>query len=191
MNDGKCDHSGRFWSGTLALDEQRPVGALYRLDPSGEVTKVLSGVTVSNGLGWSPDQRTFYYIDSRTQRVDAFSHDPESGRIARRRLLVAIPSREGTPDGLTVDVEGHLWVALWDGSVVRRYTPQGKQEYEVRLPASRVTSCAFGGDDLADLYVTSATTGLAPSDLRSQPHAGAVFVIRPGMRGLPTDTFAG
>jgi sugar lactone lactonase YvrE len=191
MNDGKCDQFGRFWAGTLAIDEQDPVGSLYRLDPNGDVIKVLSQITISNGLGWSPDGRTLYYIDSRTQRVDAFSFDPDTGRVVDRRVVVAIPTHEGTPDGLTIDAEGHVWVALWGGSAVRRYSPNGHLEHEVRFPVSRITSCVFGGNDLADLYVTSASRGLTPSELRSQPHAGAVFVVRPGVRGLPTDTFAG
>jgi sugar lactone lactonase YvrE len=191
MNDGKCDPFGRFWAGTLAIDEHDPVGSLYRLEPDGEVTRVLTHVTVSNGLGWSPDGRVLYYIDSRTHRVDGFAYDAETGRISGRHTVVAIPAREGTPDGLTVDAEGHLWVALWDGSAVRRYAPDGQFECEIPLPASRITSCVFGGDDLEDLYVTSAARGLTPAELNRQPHAGALFVVRPGVRGLPTDTFAG
>ncbi len=191
MNDGKCDRSGRFWAGTTAVDEQGSTGALYRLDKNGEVATVLLDVKLSNGLGWSPDDQIFYYIDSLTQQVDAFSHDPETGRIFDRRNVVTIPESEGTPDGLTVDAEGHIWVALWGGSAVRRYSPRGKLEAEVRFPVTQVTSCVFGGDDLADLYVTSATHGLAQLELDRQPHAGALFVVRPGVRGLPTDTFAG
>lgn len=191
MNDGKCDPFGRFWAGTLPIDEQEPVGALYRLEPHGEVTRALTHVTVSNGLGWSPDGRVLYYIDSRTHRVDGFAYDPETGSISGRHALIAIPEHEGTPDGLTVDAEGHLWVALWDGSAVRRYAPHGQFECEVRFPVSRITSCVFGGEELEDLYVTSAARGLTQEELLCQPHAGAVFVVRPGVRGLPTDTFAG
>ena len=128
MNDGKCDRHGRFWAGTMAGDARPGAGALYRLDPDLSVTKVLDGVTVSNGLAWSLDDRTMYYIDTPTQRVDAFDYDLASGTIENRRPLIEIPEEAGSPDGMTIDAEGFLWVALFGGRAVRRYSPDGRLE---------------------------------------------------------------
>ncbi|HKE98640.1 MAG TPA: SMP-30/gluconolactonase/LRE family protein [Actinomycetes bacterium] len=178
MNDGKCDPRGRLWAGTVADDERPGAGALYRLDPDRSVHRMLGGVSISNGLAWSADGATMYYVDSPSQGVDAFDYDPGSGAIARRRRVVSIPRRDGTPDGMAIDDDGCLWVALWGGGRVRRHTPDGRPDAQVELPASQVTSCAFGGPDRGDLYVTSAARGLA-----GEPLAGALFRCRPGVRG--------
>ena len=191
MNDGKCDRHGRFWAGTMAGDSRPGAGALYRLDPDLSVTRVLEGVTVSNGLAWSLDDRTMYYIDTPTQRVDAFDYDPGSGTIENRRPLIEIPEEAGSPDGMTIDAEGFLWVALYGGRAVRRFSPDGRLERVVELPAANVTSCAFGDPDLDRLFITSARQELSPADLAAQPHAGALFGHRPGAQGLPADRFAG
>jgi sugar lactone lactonase YvrE len=191
MNDGKCDPKGRFWAGTMALDERPGAGTLYRLDADYRVEAVLDGLTISNGMGWSLDGRTMYFIDSPTQRVDAFDFDPERGAVANRRPLVEVPPEAGLPDGMTVDTEGFLWVALWGGWAVRRYAPDGTLDRVVRLPVSQVTSCAFGGPGLDQLYVTSAARDLTGDALRREPHAGALFRCRPGVRGLPGVAFAG
>lgn len=191
MNDGKCDDAGRFWAGTKDVQGRRPLGSLYRLETDHGLTRVLAGVTLSNGLGWSPDQRTMYYIDSSTYRIDAFDFEPESGSVSRRRRLVELPRRWGLPDGMTVDEDGFLWVAFWGGSAVRRFAPEGNVTSVVDLPVSQVTSCAFGGDDLTELFVTSAHGGLSSEELRRQPHAGGLFRLRPGVRGLPQSPFAG
>ena len=193
MNDGKCDRHGRFWAGTMAGEYWRRTGAgaLYRLDPDGSVTKMVDGVTISNGLAWSADDRTMYYIDTPTQRVDAFDYDADTGDIANRRPVVQIPKEDGSPDGMTIDAEGFLWVALYGGSAVHRYSPDGELERVVRLPASNVTSCAFGGPDLDDLFITSARQELSDEQLAAQLHAGALFDHRPGVRGLPVERFAG
>jgi sugar lactone lactonase YvrE len=191
MNDGKCDPQGRFWAGTMAYDEREGAGTLYRLDPDLRVGTMLDGLTVSNGMGWSLDGRTMYFIDTPTQRVDAFDFDPGQGAIANRRPLVEVPPEAGLPDGMTVDAEGFLWVALWGGWAVRRYAPDGTLDRVVRLPVSQVSSCTFGGPDLDELYVTSAASDLAPAALRHEPHAGGLFRHRPGVRGLPVVPFAG
>jgi sugar lactone lactonase YvrE len=175
----------------MDVEGRRPLGSLYRLDANRGLTRVLTGVTISNGLGWSPDGRTMYYIDSATHRIDAFDFEPETGSVSGRRRLVELPEGWGLPDGMTVDEEGFLWVAFWGGSAVRRIAPDGQVALVVELPVSLVTSCAFGGDDLADLYVTSARTELSGTQLRQQPHAGALFRIRPDVRGLPDHPFAG
>jgi len=188
MNDGACDAEGRLWAGTMDVEEREPIGALYRLAPTGEVRTMLTGVTVSNGLGWSPDGRVFYYIDSPHSAVEAFDFDARCGTIGNRRELCAIEPPAGEPDGLTVDAEGCVWVALWGGWSIRRYTPQGRLVGLVDVPAARVTSCTFGGAELDTLYVTTARPDVP--DAR-QPHAGGVFGVRPGSRGLPAHRFAG
>ena len=187
MNDGEVDPAGRFWAGTMELGAAPGRGSLYRLDPSGAVTRVLADVSISNGLGWSPDERTLYYIDSPMQRIDAYDYARSSGTIANRRTVAEIEPADGLPDGLAVDAEGCLWVALWGGSSVRRYTPEGRLDRTVELPVSQVSSCAFGGADLDELYVTSAATGLD----EAEPAAGGLFRLRPGVPGLPARRFAG
>jgi len=189
MNDGKCDPGGRFWAGTKDAEDSRSVGALYRLGADGSPARVLTGVAISNGLGWSPDGTTVYFIDSPTQRVDVFDFELQSGEVANRRTLVEIPKEWGVPDGMTVDEEGFLWVAFWGGSAVRRFDPNGEVVSVVEFPVAQVTSCAFGGDDLEDLYVTSARNGLSERDLRKQPLAGGLFRFGPGVRGLPQRPF--
>jgi len=191
MNDGKCDPQGRFWAGTMAFDERPGAGSLYRLDADHRVETMLDGLTISNGMGWSLDGHTMYFIDSPTQRVDAFDFDPDRGAITNRRPLVEVPPEAGLPDGMTVDAEGFLWVALWGGWAVRRYAPDGSLDRVVRFPASQVSSCTFGGPGLDQLYVTSAACNLGEDALQREPHAGALFRCRPGVHGLPPTPFAG
>jgi sugar lactone lactonase YvrE len=188
MNDGACDSGGRFYCGSMAYDAAPHRGALYRLDPTRTVTRVLDAVTISNGLAWSPDGTVAYYVDSATQRVDAFTYDVEAAALTERRPIVTIDEADGTPDGLTVDGEGYLWVAMWAGSAVRRYDPGGRLDRVVEIPARHVTACAFGGPGLADLYITTSRLGLA-ADV--DPLAGALFRFRPGVQGLAVRPFAG
>jgi sugar lactone lactonase YvrE len=192
MNDGKCDSHGRFFTGTMDSHEGgSPAGALYRVDPDLSVTRLVGGVRVSNGLDWNAADDCMYYIDSRAGGVDVFDYDAATGAISGRRRLIDVDAAHGVPDGMTVDAEGGLWVALWDGGALRRYAPDGTLERTVELPVSRVTSCAFGGPDLDVLYITSARTGLAPDALEAQPLAGALFAFDPGVRGRPVNLFAG
>ncbi len=185
MNDGKCDAAGRYWAGTMDEAHSRPgAGSLYRLDLDTTVTRVLDGVTISNGLDWSPDGATMYYIDTPTQGIDAYDFDAEIGEIANSRRIIDIDPADGAPDGMTVDAEGYLWVALWGGWGLRRYAPTGALDRFVAMPVSRVTSCAFGGADLGDLYVTSAQRALSKDELAAQPLAGSLFRLRPGVSGL-------
>jgi sugar lactone lactonase YvrE len=190
MNDGKCDRAGRFWAGTMAVDATHERGALYRLDPDHHVTCVLGGVTISNGLAWSADDSTMYYVDTGHDRVDAFDFDIASGRISRRRTLVAFEAADGRPDGMTLDADGYLWIALAGGWCVRRYGADGTLDREVRLPVRLVTSCIFGGEDLGDLYITTGGYDVAPDD-PAQPNAGGLFRHRPGVFGLPPDAYRG
>jgi sugar lactone lactonase YvrE len=190
FNDGKCDPAGRFWAGTMPYDEVSPVGALYRLDRDGSVARILDGVTISNGLAWSGDGTTFSYIDTPTRRVDAFSYDATTGEITNRRTVVEIPEAAGWPDGMTIDAEDGLWVALWGGSAVHRYV-NGRLDRVVALPVSQPTSCAFGGANLDELYITSAWKGLSTDARREEPLAGCLFRIRPGVRGMAAIEYDG
>jgi sugar lactone lactonase YvrE len=190
-NDGACDAAGRLWVGTMALDERSPVAALYRVDPDYSVTTILTGTTISNGLGWSPSGRSFYFIDSPTCRVDLFDCDLATGTLENRRPLAAVEVEGAVPDGLYVDVEGCVWVALHGGWGLNRYSPEGELVAEVRLPVARVTSCCFGGADLRDLYVTTRRDGLSDAEVAQQPLAGALLRLDVGVTGLPTHAFAG
>jgi len=192
MNDGKCDSRGRFWAGTMAWDHTPEVGSLYCLERSSQrsrLSAVLTGLTVANGLDWSPDDRRMYYIDSPTQRVDVFDFDAAEGAISNRRTFVEIPRAEGLPDGMLVDSEGYVWVALFGRGKVRRYTPSGEIDMEIGVPVTLVTSCAFGGPQLDQLYITTARHRLTPEEAMAQPTAGGVFVCRPGPVGRPPFSF--
>ena len=187
MNEGGCDPDGRFYCGSMGYDMGTGRGTVYRLDTDGTVTTVIEHVSCSNGLAWSPDHRVAYYADSPTQRVDAFDYNPASGLTGRRRLA-EIPADDGMPDGLTDDTEGYLWVAIWGGSAVHRYRPDGALDGVVELPVPQVSAVTFGGPDLAELYVTTSRENVADG---TQPEAGAVFRYLPGVRGLPVLPFAG
>jgi sugar lactone lactonase YvrE len=192
FNDGKCDPAGRFWAGTIALDERPGVGSLYRLDANLSVHKMLEGVTVSNGIVWTLDRSKMYYIDTPTRRVDVFDYDHASGSISNRRVAVRVPQEMGYPDGMTMDSEGMLWVALWQGGKVVRWDPRdGRLLQTVDVPASNVTSCAFGGAALDKLYITTALITVSPRDLERQPLAGGLFRVDVGVTGLPAFEFAG
>jgi sugar lactone lactonase YvrE len=192
MNDGACDPQGRFWAGSMAYDESPGAGSLYRLELDGTCTTMLTGLTISNGIGWSPDGKTMYLNDSGTGCIEAFRFDRTSGAISERRTLVRIDRPGVAPDGLTVDEEGGIWVALWGGGVVNRYATDGKVLRSVRLPVRRPTSCAFGGRDRATLFVTTARVGLDDANLARQPDSGRVFsVVGLGVRGLPSQPYRG
>ena len=190
-NDGACDAAGRLWVGTMALDERSPSGALYRVDPDCTVTTVLTGTTISNGLGWSPSGTSFYFIDSPTCRVDVFDCDLATGTLENRRRFAAVEVEGAVPDGLNVDAEGCVWVALHGGWGLNRYSPEGELVAEVRLPVAKVTSCCFGGPELRDLYVTTRRDGLSDAEVAEQPLSGALLCLDVGVAGLPTDSFAG
>jgi sugar lactone lactonase YvrE len=188
FNDGKPDPWGNFWAGTMALAEQGgPPCSLYRLAPDGKVTELVHGVALSNGLDWSDDRRLFYYADSYAGGVDLFDTDPDTGALSARRQFVAI--EDGLPDGLTLDAEGCVWLAVWGTGELRRYTPAGHLDTVVRLPASQVTSAAFGGPDLGTLYITTARENFTEADHQHQPHAGDIFACTPGVPGRPPYLF--
>ena len=192
FNDGKCDPAGRFWAGTMSLSRNPGTANLWRLDPDLSVHRMLEGVTVSNGLVWSLDHRTMYYIDTSTLKVDAFDYELETGAIANRRPVVSFPEDTGKPDGMAIDVRGMLWIAHFGGSCVSCWDPAtGAMLQTIEVPTDNVTACAFGGPNLDDLYITTARVKLNEEQLQQQPHAGGVFVVKPGVQGVESFEFAG
>lgn len=191
MNDAKCDPAGRLFAGTTAFDFSPYSAALYRIEPDWSFEQVVRDATQSNGIAWSPGGDRMYFIDSATQSVDVFDYDTATGSAGNRRRLVTVDRAQGIPDGMTADDEGNLWVACFGGAAVRCFSPSGVQLDEILFPVTQVTSCAFGGPGLADLYVTSAAYRLSPGQLKREPHAGATFVCRPGVAGMPASSFAG
>ncbi len=192
FNDGKCDPAGRFWAGTMSFLKGQALGRLYRLDPDGSQHVMLCEVSTSNGIAWTLDRRTMYYIDTPLMRVDAFDYDDATGAIAGRRTVITIPPGIGRPDGSTLDSEGMLWIAMWSGGRITRWNPRtGELLHTVRLPVDRVTSCAFGGPELDTLFITSAREGLTDAQLAAQPLAGGLFQTSPGVRGLPAPAYRG
>jgi sugar lactone lactonase YvrE len=188
MNDGGCDPQGRFYSGTMAYDMRDGAGTLFRLDPDGRVSSVLTGVCISNGILWSRYGTTVYYSDTGTGRVDAFDFDPEAGTLSGRRQFAAVDPSVGAPDGLAIDEEGGVWVALWRGSRVHRYDPAGRLTDVLELPVTNVTACTFGGQDRSVLFITTSRLDI---DAEQQPAAGAVFAAEPGVTGAVPHAFAG
>jgi sugar lactone lactonase YvrE len=191
FNDCKCDPQGRLWAGTMSKTRAPGVAALYRLAPGGELERVIEGTTISNGLAWSPAGDTMYFIDSTTQRVDALDFDTATGDVGDRRTLIEIDPADGLPDGMTVDDEGGIWVCLFGGAAIRRYTPDGRLDATIPLPTTSPTSPVFGGPDLRTLYITTARHRLTPDQLAAEPLAGALLALDTGIRGLPGNRFAG
>jgi len=183
MNDGACDRAGRFYAGSMAVDERPGAGALYRLDPDGRVSRLVTGVGISNGIGWSPGGAQMYYIDSLAYRLDVFDYDAATGEVGNRRGVVGLGRGDVMPDGLAVDEDGCIWVALWGGWAVHRYRPDGHLADVLPVPAANVTCPAFGGSDLRTLYITTAA---GPGEA-----AGALYSCQPGVAGLPTFPYRG
>ncbi|MBB4662818.1 SMP-30/gluconolactonase/LRE family protein [Conexibacter arvalis] len=192
FNDGACDPAGRLFAGTMTYDVVPGAARLHRLDPDGSVRPVLDGLTISNGIGFSPDGATCYLVDTPTRRIDAFDYDVDTATLSRRRPLAEIEPGAGDPDGLCVDADGAIWVALWGGSAVRRYAPDGRLLRMVELPAPQVSSCGFGGNDLRTLFVTTARVGMSDEQLAAAPRSGGLFALADaGVAGLPVAEFAG
>lgn len=190
FNDGKVDREGRFWAGTMDDAEEQPSGALYRLDQDRGWSRLDDGYAVTNGPAFSPDGRILYHNDSGRGTTFAFDI-AEDGSLANKRVFARFESADGYPDGMTVDAEGCLWIAFWDGWCVRRLSPEGEVLRTIALPVARPTSCAFGGPELDQLFITSARVGLDAEALAAQPHAGALFMARPGVAGIEERPFAG
>ncbi|MGC9353667.1 MAG: SMP-30/gluconolactonase/LRE family protein [Mariniphaga sp.] len=192
FNDGKCDPAGRFWAGTMSTEGKPQAGALYRLDPDSSVHKMIDNVTTSNGIVWSPDFTKMYYIDTPTRKVMAWDYNNETGEIGNPETAIDVPEEMGYPDGMTIDAEGNVWIALWGGSAVGCWNPEtGELLCKIEVPAKNVTSCAFGDEDLGTLYITTARQGTSDEELKKFPHAGGVFKIRPGVKGVKAFFFKG
>ena len=191
MNDAKCDPAGRLLAGTMAFDLSPHSAALYCVEPDWSFERIVPDVTQSNGIAWGPGGSRMYFIDSATHGVDVFDYDVDTCSASNRRRLVTIDPAHGIPDGMAADDKGNLWVACFGGAAVRCYSPAGALLDEIFFPVTQVTSCAFGGSGLADLYVTSAAYRLSADQLKKEPHAGATFICRPGADGMPASSFAG
>lgn len=192
FNDGKCDPAGRFWAGTMSTTGKKEAGALYRFDGDGSAHKMIENVSISNGIVWSLNFKNMYYIDTPTQKVMGYDYDNETGEISNPKVAIEIPEKMGSPDGMTIDADGNVWIALWGGSAVGCWNPEtGELIRTIKVPAKNVTSCAFGDDDLGTLYITTARIGTDDNDLKKYPNAGGVFKIKPGVKGVEVFSFKG
>jgi sugar lactone lactonase YvrE len=191
FNDAKCDPAGRLWGGSMDDDEREASGRLYRFDRLDAPVRVKDGVNLSNGLGWSPDGRTMYFVETLRRVIWAHDYDVASGEARNARVLVDVPAADGFADGMCVDADGCIWLAHWGGARVTRFTPAGRVDRVVQMPVPQVASCAFGGDGLDTLYVTTAAVGLDQDALQAAPLSGSLFAFRPGVTGLPVATFRG
>ena len=189
FNDGKVDRGGRLWAGTMMAEGA--TSALYRLDPDMKLTEMLGRVTISNGIGWSPDNATMYYVDSLRFVINAFDFDLDTGEISNQRPFVQLNPEIGVPDGLTVDREGTIWCAIYDGWKVLRFSPTGEISGEIKMPVARPSSVMFGGQDLDELFITSIAEGLSSAEKEQQPIAGDLFMVKTEVKGLPEPFFAG
>jgi len=189
FNDGKCDSLGRFWVGSLSTSGEINAGRLWRVDPDGQCHLVEQNLCISNGLGWSPDNQSFYHTDSGRNTIYVYDIDMPTGELSRKRVFANCPADQGVPDGLTVDAQGYVWSAQWDGSCIIRYDPLGNIERRINLPVPRPTSCTFGGADCRTLYVTSARTGLDADTLALAPDSGNVFNADVNILGIPDKLF--
>ena len=192
FNDAAVDRYGRFWAGTMSdSDPHGPHGSLYRLDPDGSVERMDTGFAVSNGIGWSPDDKIMYFTDTMRSVIYAYDFDIDAGTLENRRSFVTVPDGEGFPDGLTVDSEGFVWSAIALGCKINRYDPDGVLEREIQVPTAFVSSCTFGGPDMDDLYITTGWEPLNDDEKLSQPFAGDLFRVSTGIKGLEEPKFAG
>ncbi|BAZ28198.1 SMP-30/gluconolaconase/LRE domain-containing protein [Cylindrospermum sp. NIES-4074] len=189
FNDGKCDPQGRFWIGSTS--SQKGQASLYRFDPDGSLHKLETGLTVSNGLGWSPDQKTFYLTDSPEKKIYAYDFASITGNINNRRIFVDLNGESFYPDGLTVDSQGNIWSAMWAGGCVIRFNCQGEEILRITLPVKLVTSCTFGGEDLQTLYITTASVGLSEEEIEKNFYSGDLFALQTDITGLPASEFQG
>jgi len=187
FNDGKCDAAGRFWFGSMS--RVGPEASLYRYDPDGTLQVMETDLTISNGLGWSPDQKRFYLADSPLQQIFVYDFDLGSGAIANRRVHIDLTAGNAFPDGLTVDAEGCLWVAMWDGWGLQRFDPEGQKMAQIDMPVQRPTSCTFGGPKLQTLYITTASVGLSETEIEQSFYSGDLFALSTDVCGSPTHAF--
>ncbi|MEZ4875205.1 MAG: SMP-30/gluconolactonase/LRE family protein [Flavobacteriaceae bacterium] len=190
FNDGKCDPNGNLWVGSMDLAETHPLAKLYKVTPQGTATAMLDSITISNGIVWTRDAKTMYYIDTPTATIKAFDYDPASATISNGRVAVNVPAELGFPDGMAIDAEDKLWVGMWNGNAVLRFDPlTGQVLTKITVPAHNVTSCAFGGKEFDTLYITTASVDMTEEEKQAYPLAGSVFVVTPGVQGVPSPFF--
>jgi sugar lactone lactonase YvrE len=189
INDGKCDPAGRFVFGTMDMNEKETSGSLYSFDGR-NITRLLDNIHISNGLAWSPDHKTFYYIDTPTREARAFDYDLATGQIAEPRVVIRVPNSFGWPDGMTSDTQGNLWIACWGGAQVTRWNPNtGQLLDQIPVPALQTSCCVFGGADMNELYITSARVGMSEADLKKYPLSGGLFKVITNVEGMKTFEF--
>jgi sugar lactone lactonase YvrE len=190
FNDGKCDPNGNLWIGSMRLDESQPDASLYKVAPDGETTKMLDNITISNGIAWTKDGSTMYYIDTPTAKIRAFDFDLKNSTISNERVVVEVSPEDGFPDGMTIDDEDMLWVGLWNGNAIARYNPEtGELLDKIEVPAHNVTACAFGGENLDILFITTARIDMTEEEVAKYPMAGSIFSVKPGVKGVKSDFF--
>ena len=190
LNDGKCDPAGRFWVGSMHLEQITGKANLYTITSENKLEKKIDSVTISNGIVWTSDKKTMYYIDTPTSSIKAYDYDNKTGKIANEKVVVQIPESLGFPDGMTIDEENMLWVGMWNGNAVIRFNPKtGKVIAKIEVPAHNITSCAFGGKDLDVLYITTASVDMTPQEIKKYPLAGAVFKVKPGVKGVKSNFY--
>lgn len=190
FNDGKCDPNGNLWVGSMHLAEKEPNAKLYKITPEGNATAMLDSITISNGIVWTKDDKTMYYIDTPTAKIRAFDYDSETATISNERVAVKIPNELGYPDGMAIDSEDKLWVGMWNGNAVIRFDPKtGEVLEKIEVPAHNVTSCAFGGPELKTLYITTASVDMTPDEKENYPLAGSVFKVKTRVSGMPSTFF--
>jgi sugar lactone lactonase YvrE len=191
FNDAKCDPRGRLWAGTMDDEEREASGRLYCVNDLKTARRFKDNVNLSNGLGWSPDGRTMYFVETLRSVIWAYDYNVDDGAATNERVFATVPSSDGWPDGICVDAEGCVWLAHWGGWRLTRFTPDGRVDRVLKVPVPQVTSCAFGGAGLDTLYITTAAIGLDAIALAAAPLAGSLFAVQPGVRGLPVAPFRG
>lgn len=191
FNDGKCDPNGNLWVGSMHLDQSAPKANLYKIAPDGQATKMLDSITISNGIVWTSDKKTMYYIDTPTGHIRAFDFDDKTSTISNERVAVVIPVSLGFGDGMTIDNEDKLWVGLWNGNAVARFDPlTGNLLEKIEVPAHNVTSCSFGGENFDTLYITTSSLDMNEAETKKYPLAGSLFEVKPGVKGVGGNFFA-
>lgn len=189
MNDGKCDPAGRLIAGTMAMNETDPTGNLYSFDGN-QAEVLIRGVTISNGMAWSPNHQTFYYIDTPTRQVQAFDYDIQTGKIANPRVAIQIPESFGWPDGMTSDTQGNVWIAMWGGAQITKWNPNtGEFLEKISVPALNSSCCVFGGKNMNELFITSARHNMSEEEINKYPLSGGLFKVVTNIEGMPTFEF--
>ena len=190
FNDGKCDPNGNLWVGSIYMPQSKPEASLYKVQTDGKVEKMLGNITISNGIVWTKDGKTMYYIDTPTQKIKAYDFDLEKSTISNERVVVEVAKKDGFPDGMAIDENDMLWVGMWNGNAVAQFNPKtGKLIQKIQVPAHNVTSCAFGGENLDELYITTASVDMTEDEKREYPFAGSLFRIKLDVKGVKSTFF--